>query len=276
MLKGMYCSLLLLATVISARAQYDFTSSSMNGCTPMKVKYTFTSTASVDTITDFYWDFGNGQTSNLRNPDTVVYENAGIYTPALVYNNRADLMIVKPDLISVNHTVPANFRYNDTLSARTFVFEHIEPLDAGTSYTYLWNFESVGTGSNSKEIVTFPETDTFGISLTVSDDNGCSDTRNLQLVVVEEISVQNVFTPNGDNINDFFVIVSNGGVPVVARIFTRAGILVYKSEGTTITWDGITASGQKLNPGIYFYTIEALNGDALKSHSKAGVLYMYK
>jgi len=242
----------------------------------MKVKFIFTSTATVDSITSFYWDFGNGQTSTIMNPDTVVYENAGVYTPALVFNNRADLMIVKPDLITVNHTVPANFRVNDTLSARTYVFEHTEPLDAGTSYIYLWNFEGVGVRSGSKEIVTFPATDTFNISLTVSDDNGCSSSTSQKLVVLEEISVQNVFTPNGDNINDFFVIVSNGGLPVVVRIFSQAGILVYKSEGTIIMWDGITTSGHKLNPGIYFYTVEALSGDAIKSHSKAGVLYLYK
>ena len=242
----------------------------------MKVKFTFVSTATLDTITSFYWDFGNGQTSPLKNPDTVVYENAGIYTPALVFNNRADLMIVKPDLITVSHTVLANFRVNDTLSARTYVFQHTEPLDAGTSYTYLWNFEAVGVRSGSKEIVTFPEADTFDVSLTLSDDNGCSSILNQKVMVLEEISVQNVFTPNGDNINDFFVVISNGGLPVAVRIFTQAGILVYKSEGTIITWDGVATSGQKLNPGIYFYTVEALSGDAMKSHSKAGVLYLYK
>jgi gliding motility-associated-like protein len=93
---------------------------------------------------------------------------------------------------------------------------------------------------------------------------------------MEDINVQNVFTPNGDNINDYFVVTSTSGFPINVRIFTRSGILVYENEGTTVTWDGITSTGQKQSTGIYFYTIESISGDPDNRYSKAGVLYMYK
>jgi len=60
------------------------------------------------------------------------------------------------------------------------------------------------------------------------------------------------------------------------NIFTRAGILVYKSEGTRPTWDGKAASGQELSEGIYFYTIEALIEDPNKLYKKSGFFYLYR
>jgi len=254
--------------------QYNFTASITEGCTPMKVKFTFLSTS--DTIRSWYWDFGNGQTSTLMDPDTVIYETPGVFTPSLLFNNRTDLWIIKADLITVHHTVAANFSYYDSVTYNVYVFEHTEPLDTGTTYTFNWDIEGFPSHTGRRTIVTFPEMDTFNVSLTVTDNNGCSSTKSQEVFVLEDIVVQNVFTPNGDNINDYFLISSNGGFPLILRIFTRAGILVYENEGSTLTWDGKTASGQELNTGIYYYTIEALQGDPNKRFSKAGVLYMYK
>ncbi|MBN1791138.1 MAG: gliding motility-associated C-terminal domain-containing protein [Bacteroidales bacterium] len=261
---------------IPASGQYNFTADNTEGCTPMKVKYTFTSTATADTITSFYWDFGNGETSNLEDPDTVVYSVPGTFTPALVFNSRADLMIVKPDLITVHHTVPAFFSYYDSLAYNIYVFEHTEPLDAGVTYTFNWNIETFPLKTGRRQVVQFPEADTFKVILTVSDDLGCTSTSEQDVYVLEELSVQNVFTPNDDGYNDYFMVSSNGGFPISLRIFTRAGILVYETEGTTLTWDGRTASGMELKPGIYFYSIKALEGDPNKRYSKAGVLYLYR
>jgi gliding motility-associated-like protein len=256
--------------------QYNFTVDNNEGCTPMKVKYTFTSTATIDTITSFYWDFGNGETSTLEDPDTVVYSSPGNYSPALVFNNRADLWIVKPNLITVHHTVQANFNYYDSVSYNVVVFEHSEPLDAGVNYTFTWDIEGFSSRTGPKQIITFPEADTFTVALTVSDDLGCTSTVTKEVAVLREISVPNVFSPNNDLINRFFEISSNGGFPIRLRIFTRSGILVYEIEGTTVYWDGYTESGQELPQGVYFYTIEALDGDPNNRYSKAGFLHLYK
>jgi gliding motility-associated-like protein len=267
----------ILILTIPAAGQYNFTASSTEGCTPMRVKYTFINPYfPVDTISSFYWDFNNGETSTLEDPDTVVYTSSGTYTPALVYNSRADLMIIKPDLINVHHTVPANFIYYDSVTYDVYVFEHTEPLDAGVTYTFTWDIETFPIKTGRRQVVQFPAMDTFKVTLTVADDLGCTSTSEQNVYVFEDISIQNVFTPNGDGFNDYFMITSNGGFPISLRIFTRAGILVYEIEGTTLTWDGRTASGMELNPGIYFYTIKALKGDPNKRYSKAGVLYLYK
>ena len=275
-IKGILFITLLCALSAPTAAQYDFSVDVTEGCTPVKVKYTFESSATVDTISSYYWEFGNGQTSNLMNPDTVVYDLPGVFTPTLVLNGRTDLMITKASLLTIHRTVQADFRYYDTVSYYTYVFEHTDILDNSATYSFLWDFEDVGTRTGRREIVTFPSVDSFQVVLTVDDNFGCTSTSRQLVIILEDIKVQNVFSPNGDNINDFFVISSKGSYPLNLKVFTRTGILVFENEGYTITWDGRTASGQQLNAGVYFYVLEALSGDPSNRYSKSGVLYLYK
>jgi gliding motility-associated-like protein len=267
-------SLLISAFTLPALGQYDFTVDNTEGCTPMKVKYTL-DTALVDTITSCYWDFGNGETSTLKVPDTVTYSNPGNFSPTLVFNNRADLRIEKPNLITAHHTVSANYIYYDTVTYNYYVLIHNEPLDAGVTYTFNWNIEEFGPRTGPRQEVNFPRIDTFTVALTVSDEFGCTSTVSHDIALFEAITVQNVFTPNGDNTNEDFIIISNGGIPLKLKIFSRAGILVYAAEGPIVTWDG-TSAGKELKTGIYFYSIEALEGDVDKRYSKAGFLYLYR
>jgi len=193
---GVLIFLLALCLSFPASAQYDFTASETFGYTPLRVKYHFVNSASADTISSYYWDFGNGQTSTLESPDTVIYDTPGTFSPSVVFNNRTDLKITKSQYITVQ-------------------------------------------------------------------------------MIEDVISISNVFTPNDDNVNDDFLVTTQAEVPIKMNIFTRAGILVYKAEGTTLSWDGYTASGQKLTPGIYYYTVEALGGDPNKLYTKSGFFYMY-
>jgi gliding motility-associated-like protein len=196
----------------------------------------------------------------------------------IIFDGGFEVLITKSDYINAHRVVPANFSSKDSISDQVFVFEHTEPLDTGVDYTFTWDIDIPGftPGSSQRQIVTFPDSGIYTVSLTVADEFGCSSTSATVISIIEEITIQNVFTPNDDHINDNFIVTSNGGFPIIVKVFTRAGILVYEGEGTTVTWDGHTASGQKLKPGIYFYAIKALNGDPEKKYTKAGVLYMYE
>lgn len=66
-----------------------------------------------------------------------------------------------------------------------------------------------------------------------------------------KLEIPNIFTPNGDGINDGFHINYNirpEGFSV--KIFNRSGQNIYSSSNCDFVWDG---GGQ--NPGTYFYII---------------------
>jgi gliding motility-associated-like protein len=65
--------------------------------------------------------------------------------------------------------------------------------------------------------------------------------------------IPNVFTPNGDDINEKLVARTSGLVEKIDfRLFNRNGLLLFKTENPRIEWDG-TYKGRIVSPGVYFY-----------------------
>jgi gliding motility-associated-like protein len=76
----------------------------------------------------------------------------------------------------------------------------------------------------------------------------------------------NQFSPNGDGIDDFWIIpdierVANN----LISIFNRSGQLVYKTTNYQNTWDGINLNGSPLITGPYFYIVKDAAGKAVAS-----------
>jgi len=71
-----------------------------------------------------------------------------------------------------------------------------------------------------------------------------------------DIEIPNVFTPNGDQINDFFVADGLTGQWDM-NIYDRWGTLVFASEDASgAGWDGHNILGLEAGPGVYFYIIK--------------------
>ena len=271
--------LFIILLSFQAKGQYDFVADITEGCIPMKVKFTFTTTALVDSVDTYYWSFGNGVTSYLMNPDTVVFDTPGTYDPALVllFNNGTETWLTKTDFINVHNAVQANFSFNTpTESYFFYVFEHTGVTDTSITYNYTWDIEEFAPRTGPVQEITFPRADTFSVTLNVTDEYGCFGSFSREIAIIEEILLPNVFTPDGDSYNDYFIIKSNGNIPLRIRIFSRTGILVYEGEGPIINWNGLSASGEALKTGIYFYVLEALSGDPDKLYTKSGFIHLYR
>ena len=72
--------------------------------------------------------------------------------------------------------------------------------------------------------------------------------------------IPNVFTPNDDNVNDFFQLVDYTGISnLTCVILNRWGNVVATFDKPDFIWDGTDKGGNKLADGTYFYIIEAEN-----------------
>lgn len=121
--------------------------------------------------------------------------------------------------------------------------------------TYLWN-----TGSVLPSI----EVDSPGMySVDVHTD--CTDIHGETEVLtpdtcfgVNSFFIPNIFSPNGDNVNDVFSIKFNSDIQVHAlqtSIFDRWGNMVFESDAVPFEWNG-EFNGRSLDPGVYVYRIE--------------------
>jgi gliding motility-associated-like protein len=87
------------------------------------------------------------------------------------------------------------------------------------------------------------------------DENGLESEKSVVMGIdsCNFYEIPNVFTPNGDNINDRLIAKTSGLVEKIDfRLFNRSGLLIFKTEEPRIEWDG-TYKGKIVSPGVYFY-----------------------
>jgi len=92
--------------------------------------------------------------------------------------------------------------------------------------------------------------------------------------VGDELEIPNVFTPNGDQVNDYFEVTTDGINVYEFTVFTRAGTRIYHSLSPRIFWDGNSLDGKELSDGIYYYVIEEQGGGS--PFESAGFMYLFR
>jgi len=90
--------------------------------------------------------------------------------------------------------------------------------------------------------------------------------------LIEAYEPDNVFTPNGDGVNDIFQVDLNTLKvdAIEVQIFDRKNQLIHQWNDVYGYWDGRTRDGSLAPEGPYFYVIK-INADN-KDHFKRGVL----
>jgi len=103
--------------------------------------------------------------------------------------------------------------------------------------------------------------DTITYTLYVLPGQGCpAVSDDVFVLVYKKIEVPNAFSPNGDGINDSWIIKGLETYPEsVLRVYSRNGMVVFQSKANSLVWDG-TYNGKLLPVTTYYYTIDLNNG----------------
>jgi gliding motility-associated-like protein len=150
-----------------------------------------------------------------------------------------------------NVTISANFNIPDS---------SVQAI----SWTPMQRVECVDSLSNiCTEVTALPLYDLL-VSAVLTDVNGCSVTDDVLLKVDKDqiVFIPNIFTPNGDNQNDVFMIYADKGVEKVNQFFVydRWGEIMYESydflpNDPTYGWKG-QLKGKSLNSAVFVYWAE--------------------
>lgn len=119
-----------------------------------------------------------------------------------------------------------------------------------------------------------PVTTTY--TLQVINDEGCTSTDDMIVHVIPFcINPKNAFTPNGDGINDKWMVTTGDACTsqIMVKVFNRYGSEVYANNNYQNNWDG-TYKGKPVPDGTYYYVISyrLTNGDVVPAKGDVTIL----
>lgn len=233
----------------------DFTYSGLL-CPEIPISFTDQSTSQYGTINYWNWSFGDGAVSSIQNVQHYYPNLQKTYNVTLVSGNNLGCRdtMVKP------LTVPAVniFAGNDT----TIVQGESIYFNATGGVSYVWNpplYLNTTLGANP--IGVYPDTGRFTYIVQGTTVGGCVQYDTITITVADDayLLMPNVFSPNGDGLNDEFHVLFAGFRKLnYFKIFNRFGELVFSSNDLRKGWDGYY-KGRLCDLGTYYWMVSAID-----------------
>jgi gliding motility-associated-like protein len=185
---------------------------------------------------------------------------------------------VTPGIMKSDFTASSQFGY----APLTVNFNNLSgstgTLNPTSNVISVWSFGN-GTYSTSPSnsispSATYVNPGTYTVLL-VSSKGECVDS-TFKIITVDipsKLEIPNVFTPNGDNVNDVFFVKASNLTSIEAVIFDRWGTKVYDvvSKTGNIAWDGKNFKGVECAAGTFYYIIKAEGKDGTVYEKKGNV-----
>ena len=229
------------------------------GCAPGDIFFNNLSFP-IDSTYDILWDFGDGGTSTEISP-THTYEEVGVYDVSLEITSPLGCF-AKESWDTWIRILPAPIA-DFTFSPRELnIFENVANfVDASTDAVgWNWNFDNDGFSNEQNPSFAFPDTGLQVVTLIVTHESGCQDslTQFIDVRPVVRYFLPNAFTPNFDDINDFFLGngIFDGMSGFQMTIWNRYGELIFETNNPTEGWNGKKRNVGKDSPmGVYVYQV---------------------
>lgn len=165
----------------------------------------------------------------------------------------------------------ADFTVSATNGITPLTVDFLNNSVGATSFEWQFGNGDLSTDTNPTYIYTNGGAYTV---ILLATDGVCTDSATIVITAISEngITVPNIFTPNGDGVNDFFYANPVGIISLRGVIYNRYGAIVYMWDGPEGGWDGHTApAGVPCSDGVYYYVIDAVDRDGNQISQKGTV-----
>jgi len=167
-----------------------FSADVVSGCPPLIVNFTSQSTGG----TNYFWDFGDGSTSNLQYP-THAYNSTGIYTVKLVVSDNTGCSdtLIKTNYISV---ASGNINYVSPATITACAPYSVNFGDASDAASYLWDFGDGTTSNLSNPNHVYNTPGVYVVSVTTQLANGGCEIsiNNFQTFIIDGVVLDFSYT----------------------------------------------------------------------------------
>jgi gliding motility-associated-like protein len=265
-------SAMVLPVTVGMLTPVSVNANTYSGCPPLSVSFSGNAPAPGQTYT---WTFGDQLYSASANP-THVYDSPGIYNLTVITQN-GGCTDTATATVTVFDVPDAEFTHNYE-STPYYIGESTLQLTNTTTggTSYLWTFGTGDTSNVFEPNIGFEESGTYLIQLFSFSTANCPDTavKEIRVRNREHIYVPNAFTPNGDNVNDYFRMRTIHIEKVEVVILNRWGQKLFESNDVSFKWDG-NFKGQAVEMGVYVYKIKAW-GESGKDYNLIGTVTIYR
>jgi len=262
----LFLTLFSFASIVNAQISADFIADTTLICEGVTVNFQDLSTS--DTLIIYWaWDFnGDNITDDTTQNPSFTYNTAGQYNVKLTVQNANPeanakiktkyITVRKRPVAGVVVDLAKDIFLTDTFNLSSYIYElrSNSTLYDSLQYYYFWDFgDGQFVDSTSSLIYKFQDKGNYNIRMAISAGFACTDSADADITIEDITRVPNVFTPNGDGINDFLTIKTNGIHAYDLIIFNRWGTIVHTATATKLTWDGHTVVGTMVENGVYYY-----------------------
>lgn len=186
---------------------------------------------------------------------------------------------IKTDIVDVIKDPPPKASFYPS------VYSGVDPLNvvftnnsSGGANIFEWVFSKEKKIFDKNPAFTFVGANTYTVMLIASDSTVCPDTAVVQIKVFEKytLTIPNIFTPNGDGINDVFTINATGIEGLYGEIYDRWGLKMFTWDLKNDGWDGRSPAGTMAPEGNYYYILRIKPRDSAEVESKEGSLILIR
>tara|TARA_B100001741_G_scaffold313793_1_gene322051 strand:+ start:5551 stop:6612 length:1062 start_codon:yes stop_codon:yes gene_type:complete len=239
--------------IVNPNPLADFTSNGI--CIYDSVKFINTSISS-DGLQSSIWRIGD----NIIDAIDLNYQfnQEGEYLIELSVTDNLGCTDIESLFFKLSDRPIANFYY--VPENVTTLNPMVEFFNLSSSGNVIWDFDDDFYSDEWEPIHYFDSAGLYDIQLTLEDENGCKDSTNNSLLVINELIfyLPTSFTPDGNGLNDDFGLKGYNidRFKEFSMVITnRWGEIIYSVNNINQKWNGNNLAGNKAMSGTYLWTI---------------------